>query len=908
MVQGFEQRDVVNDPNNTAGQQPANPGRVPMSPVMAPQPSSFAKVGDRERGLAKLLEKSGARLDKLITKKKAEWEVAGQMAYMEGKTEADIVQQGNRYTTAGYMTMKARTAANEWKQQALADIANSDHKLSSKEYQSKLSQQFSSMMDSVAGGDEYTRQYLTELAKEDFPQLVGVQLDANNKYMEEETYRSRGTMLLSTARLPDATDEKLGELLDIQNSGLPDAKAKESNADILAAELELGSDRLMNVFGKTPLSLRNNNPGNIRGRDGKFRKFGTMQEGLQAMRDDLTVKVTGKSNAMKAKFGEGYQPTLANVISAWAPPHENDTNNYVNYVASKAGLSPDHVMTKEDVDKIIPAMTQMEGGNSTLTRVVDTMLKQGYAPADVQKVQNAAERYAAKKTSEFSEERIKQENDIEIKAGTDGNLDAALNQIRQVMEEKGYTDSWANSMADKAQRAVAEYNKKFAEDNKLTAHRTSGTLSKLSGADGQKALDALREKIFSELSASEELLPGGMRRPVTQDVYDFRVMDEVIGAAHLNGLVDKVSSATISSALSGQLLDSSGKVTDDASKSYQQLLKLRSQYGDVYASRYLNQESAKIVSFIDTYTTGGMGTDTAIKAAAARLATIQANPKVGLQRVDATKVKLAAADYVNDVIAPNWLNTAGDIYNLLVPKSVQRDDYTALNTLQIRDYELQQSKDNPKLLAMFQAKADFYLQDAPELGVDAALKRAAHSIFSTAEFIAGEIVTTPEGTPTLRERMGIGDAKGANVPAAALYSYVADFGPDIWKDQDVYNKFTMLNMKDASLKKTGAATVLGAGVGFVVGGVLGPFGSAAGVGLGGSGGAALQLASFDTTMASIADKIRGVPALHVQLDTQRNGFLVDLYADKERTQLLGQPKFIPLRRVGNHYRKIKESN
>lgn len=115
--------------------------------------------------------------------------------------------------------------------------------------------------------------------------------------------------------------------------------------------------------GDGPLSVRNNNPGNMKDpKTGGFRVFDTPQMGQEIMRSDLLAKVSGKSNAMRAKFGEGYKPTLRNVISTWAPPTENNTEAYVNFVATRAGLSPDQVLAPEDVDKIMPHMIRMEGG------------------------------------------------------------------------------------------------------------------------------------------------------------------------------------------------------------------------------------------------------------------------------------------------------------------------------------------------------------------------------------------------------------------------------------------------------------------------------------------------------------------------------------------------------------------
>lgn len=113
-----------------------------------------------------------------------------------------------------------------------------------------------------------------------------------------------------------------------------------------------------------PLNARNNNPGNMRGKGGAFQQFATPQAGMQAMANDLLLKIAGNSPAMKARYGDGYQPTLRNLITTWAPPSENDTDNYINTVAKQTGLHPDAALTANDINALIPAMTQMEGGKA----------------------------------------------------------------------------------------------------------------------------------------------------------------------------------------------------------------------------------------------------------------------------------------------------------------------------------------------------------------------------------------------------------------------------------------------------------------------------------------------------------------------------------------------------------------
>lgn len=87
-----------------------------------------------------------------------------------------------------------------------------------------------------------------------------------------------------------------------------------------------------------PLGIRNNNPGNLRpvGASTGFQKFETMQEGLAALDKDLQIK-----------GGRGVN-TVRKVISAWAPPSENNTEAYIKTVAQRLGVPPDAALDMEN--------------------------------------------------------------------------------------------------------------------------------------------------------------------------------------------------------------------------------------------------------------------------------------------------------------------------------------------------------------------------------------------------------------------------------------------------------------------------------------------------------------------------------------------------------------------------------
>ena len=122
-----------------------------------------------------------------------------------------------------------------------------------------------------------------------------------------------------------------------------------------------------------------NNPGNLRpvGQSTGFQQFPTPEDGSNGMTADLVSKVSGKSPAMTAKFGQNYQPTLANIISTWAPAGDNNNPlEYTKFVSDKTGIPPRKILTVADIPKIQEAMTQFEGNSSPINVSQNTQSSQ----------------------------------------------------------------------------------------------------------------------------------------------------------------------------------------------------------------------------------------------------------------------------------------------------------------------------------------------------------------------------------------------------------------------------------------------------------------------------------------------------------------------------------------------------
>ena len=104
----------------------------------------------------------------------------------------------------------------------------------------------------------------------------------------------------------------------------------------------------MEGFGASPKNIptRNNNPGDIvagkftaahgaTGADGRFAVFPDAETGFDALRALLVGHYAGS--------------TVREAINRYAPPIENDTDHYVNIVCKLSGLTPETVLTQENI-------------------------------------------------------------------------------------------------------------------------------------------------------------------------------------------------------------------------------------------------------------------------------------------------------------------------------------------------------------------------------------------------------------------------------------------------------------------------------------------------------------------------------------------------------------------------------
>ena len=139
----------------------------------------------------------------------------------------------------------------------------------------------------------------------------------------------------------------------------------------IAADLNIGGSNAKNR------NYRNNNLGNLvfANQEGatlespnakgeqRFARFNTPEEGIRALANQVSSYYNGTSAAA------GYQKlqTVSSIISKWAPPNENNTNQYIDNVSKYLGVSPNEkidVSKPEVMTQLVRAIATKEGGNN----------------------------------------------------------------------------------------------------------------------------------------------------------------------------------------------------------------------------------------------------------------------------------------------------------------------------------------------------------------------------------------------------------------------------------------------------------------------------------------------------------------------------------------------------------------
>jgi hypothetical protein len=179
--------------------------------------------------------------------------------------------------------------------------------------------------------------------------------------------------------------------------------------------------------GRLPLSIRNNNPGNLRyvesltkpgyvlhgavRGEGGFAAFPTPEAGLDAMRKQLVIDTQRRGM------------TVSEMLNKYAPASENDTAKYIDFVSKQTGLGANDRVPANAIPSIMRSMVTMEGGPKATSfyyggSSAAAPQEKREAEKTVQAVQVTATETVAIRTATEKEAEILSNMGMEVETGT----------------------------------------------------------------------------------------------------------------------------------------------------------------------------------------------------------------------------------------------------------------------------------------------------------------------------------------------------------------------------------------------------------------------------------------------------------------------------------------------------------
>lgn len=172
-----------------------------------------------------------------------------------------------------------------------------------------------------------------------------------------------GALDYKTAAAKAAEMGDPGSMMSLLQLGQQQAASKAFGDSITSA---YGGGSAAPATSGDPRGIRNNNPLNLEaspftqrqpgfsGSDGRFGRFGSMEQGLAA------------ADNLLQSYGQRGINTISGIINRWAPANDgNPVNNYAQFVARKAGVDPNAPINMNDPairQRIVGAMAEFENG------------------------------------------------------------------------------------------------------------------------------------------------------------------------------------------------------------------------------------------------------------------------------------------------------------------------------------------------------------------------------------------------------------------------------------------------------------------------------------------------------------------------------------------------------------------
>ena len=127
------------------------------------------------------------------------------------------------------------------------------------------------------------------------------------------------------------------------------------------------------------LGLRNNNPGNLVPTGENWQGLIGTNEGFMVFQD-ISFGIRALGLDLKNEINRGLN-TIESLITNYAPPSENDTQGYIDFVSNYTGIGPYQILTAnaDTLQKLCSAIIIQENGQASANLITQDDISEGLA-------------------------------------------------------------------------------------------------------------------------------------------------------------------------------------------------------------------------------------------------------------------------------------------------------------------------------------------------------------------------------------------------------------------------------------------------------------------------------------------------------------------------------------------------
>lgn len=210
MAIGDGTRDVVSDPLALNPMQRGADRSLPTYGIRNPGLSAGKAATTQGLRALDVIEGLQATASRIFQTEQDNALTNGKIAYMQGKTEAEIAASDGKYGQQGWQAMKSVNDAQSWFANEANFISNEGQQMDPAEYANRIKTSMKQVFDNLPNDPAVRKSFLA--AYDGYaPRLAAAQVEAHNKYNEDRSYTEFSNLLTgSSSTSADASSPVMG--------------------------------------------------------------------------------------------------------------------------------------------------------------------------------------------------------------------------------------------------------------------------------------------------------------------------------------------------------------------------------------------------------------------------------------------------------------------------------------------------------------------------------------------------------------------------------------------------------------------------------------------------------------------------------------------------------------------------